>query len=162
MSESKPVICMGDTTTHGGTVMEGFQTYSVNGKLIAGLGHQVNCPQCKGSFPIVEGVGSFLAGGVPVALAGMKTACGAELIASQNVLLVGSYVKKEFFDEQVQALGENGPLTNYPFLIEIADGRRFCGYTFVNGSLPRISTDDDSEEYTVYWGDEALAKRDGV
>lgn len=44
MSESKPVICVGNTTTHGGTVMEGFQKYTVNDRPIAGLGHQVNCP----------------------------------------------------------------------------------------------------------------------
>lgn len=91
----------------------------------------------------------------------MKTACGAELIASQNVLSVGTYVKKNYYDEQVQALGENGSLSNYPFLIKTADGRKFSGYTFKDGYLPRIST-DNSEEYKVYWGDEALAKQDGV
>ncbi len=53
------------------------------GKPIAFIGHKVQCPLCKGAFPIIEGapVTSFYGKGV--ALAGMKTACGATLIATQ-------------------------------------------------------------------------------
>lgn len=42
----------------------------------------VACPLCKGVFPITEGSSSYDVDGVPVALNGMKTACGASLIAS--------------------------------------------------------------------------------
>jgi hypothetical protein len=53
------------------------------GKPIAYMGHKVQCPRCKGTFPIVEGALTTTFYGKGVALAGMKTACGAVLIASQ-------------------------------------------------------------------------------
>lgn len=54
-----------------------------HGKPIAYMGHKVACPQCKGTFPIVEGVLTTTFYGKGVAVAGMKTACGATLIATQ-------------------------------------------------------------------------------
>ena len=44
------------------------------------------CPQCKGNFPIIEGSPFMSANGRGAALERMKTACGAELIASQNLM----------------------------------------------------------------------------
>ncbi|MBC3502140.1 PAAR domain-containing protein [Pseudomonas sp. SWRI59] len=41
-------------------------------------------PMCKGAFPIIEGSDTYLVNGIPVALDGMKTACGASLIASAS------------------------------------------------------------------------------
>ncbi|MNT56431.1 hypothetical protein D3C72_1937300 [compost metagenome] len=43
------------------------------------------CPKCKGVFPIVEGSGHLRVDGTPVALEGMKTACGASLISSGSL-----------------------------------------------------------------------------
>lgn len=80
----KSVIRKGDTTTHGGTVIEGIEDYLVYDKPIACKTHRVLCPLCKGTFPIVEGVESVPIQGKPVAVEGMKTACGAKLIASQT------------------------------------------------------------------------------
>lgn len=80
----RPIIRVGDKTTHGGTVMEGFSSYSIDGRAAAGLGHKVDCPKCNGAFPIIEGAPSFAVGDSLVALEGMKTACGAALIASQG------------------------------------------------------------------------------
>lgn len=80
----KPVIRKGDTTTHGGTVIEGIEDYLVYGKPIACKTHMVLCPLCKGTFPIIEGVGSTSVHGKYPAVEGMKTACGAKLIASQT------------------------------------------------------------------------------
>jgi hypothetical protein len=54
-----------------------------HGKPISSIGHQTFCPQCKGNFPIVEGVLTTTFYGKGVALAGMKTARGAVLIATQ-------------------------------------------------------------------------------
>ncbi|HBN9879252.1 TPA: PAAR domain-containing protein [Pseudomonas aeruginosa] len=76
------IIRKGDKTDHGGTVLEGFAQTNLNGQPMAGVGHQVSCPKCKGVFPIAEGSGTLKVDGVPVALHGMKTACGASLIAS--------------------------------------------------------------------------------
>ncbi|BCQ62164.1 Zn-binding Pro-Ala-Ala-Arg (PAAR) domain-containing protein, incolved in TypeVI secretion [Pseudomonas sp. NFPP10] len=76
------IVRLGDSTTHGGTVIEAFGETDLNGKPVAGVGHLVMCPLCKGAFPIVQGSTLLDVGGVAVALDGMKTACGAKLIAS--------------------------------------------------------------------------------
>ncbi|NHR04487.1 PAAR domain-containing protein [Chromobacterium haemolyticum] len=79
----KPIIREGDTTSHGGTVLEAFPKFSVYGKNASGIGHQVYCPKCKGSFPIVAGAANYTFMGKNVAVEGMQTSCGAVLIASQ-------------------------------------------------------------------------------
>ena len=33
----RPIIRVGDKTTHGGTVMEGFSSYTIDGRAAAGL-----------------------------------------------------------------------------------------------------------------------------
>lgn len=78
----KDIIRLGDLTTHGGVVLQAFKQTDLNGKPIAGVGHNVSCPLCKGIFPIAEGSSTYTVDGIPVALDGMKTACGAGLIAS--------------------------------------------------------------------------------
>lgn len=78
----KDIIRLGDLTTHGGVVLQAFPLTDLNGKPIAGVGHNVSCPLCKGIFPIAEGSSAYTVDGIPVALDGMKTACGAALIAS--------------------------------------------------------------------------------
>lgn len=85
----KPVIRKGDSTTHGGTVIEGVDSYPVYGKAIACKGHMVVCPLCKGTFPIAEGVENVSIEGRNPAVDGMKTACGASLIASQTEYKIG-------------------------------------------------------------------------
>lgn len=77
------MIRLGDVTNHGGVVLEGFPFYLAEGKPVSGLGHKVACPLCKGVFPIVEGNSTHTMSGVPLAYAGMKTACGAALISTQ-------------------------------------------------------------------------------
>lgn len=78
------MIRQGDTTSHGGTVLEGFPVYLVEGRAVSALGHKVACPLCKGVFPIAQGNPTHLFNNVPLAYEGMKTACGASLIASQS------------------------------------------------------------------------------
>lgn len=77
------IIRLGDSTSHNGKVIEGSQVDICMGKPIAYIGHKVHCPKCRGDFPIVEGVPTTTFYGKGVALAGMKTSCGAILIASQ-------------------------------------------------------------------------------
>jgi uncharacterized Zn-binding protein involved in type VI secretion len=77
------IIRQGDRTSHGGVVLEGSMTDICHGKPISSIGHKVQCPLCKGVFPIVEGVMTATIFGKGVAVAGMKTACGASLIPSQ-------------------------------------------------------------------------------
>ncbi|CAQ82593.1 conserved hypothetical protein [Photorhabdus asymbiotica] len=83
---SKAVILLGDTTDHSGKVITAIDQYTYNGISIAGKGDQVECPQCKGVFPIIEGADSLQYQGKSIALEGMQTACGARLIARQHKL----------------------------------------------------------------------------
>ncbi|MFL6656657.1 MAG: PAAR domain-containing protein [Massilia sp.] len=77
------IIRIGDSTSHGGKVLEGSLTDICMGKPIAFIGHKVQCPMCRGAYPIIEGAPVTTIFGKGVALAGMKTSCGAVLIASQ-------------------------------------------------------------------------------
>lgn len=79
----KEIIRQGDPTSHGGKVIEGSLTDICFDKPIAYMGHQTYCPLCKGNFPIVEGAMTTSFYGNGVALAGMRTACGATLIPTQ-------------------------------------------------------------------------------
>ena len=81
---SRAIIREGDPTSHGGTVLEGFPTLGVYGKRVAGIGHRGYCPQCKRDFVIVEGAPNRLHMGRSVAVEGMRTSCGAVLIATQH------------------------------------------------------------------------------
>lgn len=84
----RALICKGDTTTHGGRVLEGSETVKIDDKPVAGVGHKVSCPQCKGVFPILPDLlGRHYAhriGDIDTAVDGMRTACGAVLIASSQ------------------------------------------------------------------------------
>lgn len=85
----KAIIRQGDRTSHGGTVLEGHQFLVVHGKPAAGVGHKVSCPKCSGSIVIVEGVVNATMMGVSIAVEGMKTSCGATLVASQTTDTIG-------------------------------------------------------------------------
>ncbi|MGY6258830.1 PAAR domain-containing protein [Paraburkholderia caledonica] len=85
---TRAIICEGDTTSHGGKVIEGSPTDKIDGRCIAGVGHQVSCPRCKGVFPILPDLLGrrypHRMNGRDTAVEGMRTACGAVLIASQS------------------------------------------------------------------------------
>ena len=79
----KRVIRLGDPTDHGGNVVSAAASTTLFGKQVACLGDAVSCPQQgHGNSTIVEGDGSWLVGGKPVALEGHKTSCGAVLIST--------------------------------------------------------------------------------
>ena len=78
------IIRLNDSTDHGGKVIECIANTNLNGKPMAGKRNMVFCPLCKGEFPIIEGSDTYRVNGIPVALDGMKTACGAILIASAS------------------------------------------------------------------------------
>ncbi|MCS3604097.1 putative Zn-binding protein involved in type VI secretion [Buttiauxella sp. BIGb0471] len=83
-----PIIMKGDKTSHGGTVIEGFDGITWQGLPVAGVGHMVTCPLCEGKFPIVAGTPQMTYCGVSVAVQDMKTACGAKLIPSQQLFCI--------------------------------------------------------------------------
>lgn len=81
---SRPLIVMGDKTSHGGTVISADLTFDIHGKNVARFGDMTVCPKCKGTFAItsapddlVDGAGNGYARHLD------KTACGATLISSQ-------------------------------------------------------------------------------
>ncbi|MCX4144811.1 MULTISPECIES: PAAR domain-containing protein [Paraburkholderia] len=69
-------------------------------------------------------------------------------------VLLGAY------DEQVEAR-RGARIEGYPYFIETEDGRVFSGRLESGCRLPRVYT-AVSDNYTVYWGDDALARQDGV
>lgn len=83
----KSVICLGDTTDHGGVVISALDNYNINGRPVATEEDSVSCPKCKGVFQIVSGSSLMTFQGKKIALEGMKTTCGATLIASQSLIV---------------------------------------------------------------------------
>ncbi|HIH2744864.1 TPA: PAAR domain-containing protein [Burkholderia lata] len=84
----RAIIREGDTTSHGGRVLAGTPTATIDGKAIAGVGHEVLCPLCKGVFVITPDLLGrrypHRVHGRDTAVEGMRTTCGAVLIASQS------------------------------------------------------------------------------
>ena len=80
--DNRRIIRLGDSTTHGGKVIQVASTTEVDGIRIARLGDTVSCPQCNGTHTIVEGEETCTDDDIPIALHGHKTSCGASLISS--------------------------------------------------------------------------------
>ena len=81
---SKPIVRLGDTTSHGGVVVSAAPTTIVEGKPAARVGDMTTCPiPGHGANPIVSGDSTCIVEGSPVARQGDMTACGAILIAGQ-------------------------------------------------------------------------------
>lgn len=83
------VIHIGAPTTTGGTVLQGNVGVSVEGNLVASVGHLASCPACIVGIGAIVGVGprkTVLPAG-PVALEGDYVACGCPPLS--NRVLVG-------------------------------------------------------------------------
>jgi len=82
---SKRLIVLGDSTSHGGTVIEASGNSFVGGIPYARVGDKVTCPiKGHGTTTIVSGDPTLVVDGKPAAREGDKTACGAVLVASQS------------------------------------------------------------------------------
>jgi uncharacterized Zn-binding protein involved in type VI secretion len=82
---AKAFIRLGDSTTHGGTVIEASSQTDSGNIRVSRIGDKVTCPlHSPGIFPIVTGDNSLIVDGSPVARNGDKIGCGAVLIASQQ------------------------------------------------------------------------------
>ncbi|MEN7431220.1 PAAR domain-containing protein [Chromobacterium sp. TRC.1.1.SA] len=149
----KAIIREGDSTSHGGTVVEAFATLTVYGKNAAGVGHQVSCPKCKGSFPIVQGAANYTFMGKNVAVEGMQTSCGAVLIASQGQATIdnapgaSASTGAAFGSSALAAAAATAALLfNDKFRLIDQDGKPYANtkYTIhVNGAVVEGVTDDD-------------------
>ena len=85
---SLKIITVGDKTDHGGTVISGSPVHDINGRAIARLGDEVDCPQyypggkAHGVNKIISAHSSLTVNGTPVAVHGCVTECGCKLIGS--------------------------------------------------------------------------------
>lgn len=167
----KAVIVLGDKTTHGGTVIQASLLATVNGKPIALRGDLVSCPQCKGVFPIVEGSSLGLFQGELVAVDTMKTACGASLIASQDLMWIedggqqersldtlnnsSHYMQKNKYQIRFHMTNDDGvPYANTKFTILFSDAE-LEGMTDENGFTPVFYSDKESEaEIKLHFGED--------
>lgn len=167
---SRPVIVVGDRTSHGGVVITGAPFSDVDGKAIARIGDKVTCPQ-KGHgsvTTIVTGDLTAIIDGNPVARHGDQTACGATLISSQILTYVdeGSSSGRgassapaaasaassladtdndvnHAYDLQFLVQGDKTgkPMANTPYKITLDNGREFTGKTDKNGLTKKVSAD---------------------
>ena len=81
---TRPIIRLGDTTTHGGVVVSAAPDTTVDGKAPARINDMTVCPiPGHGANPIVSGDSGTIVDGSPDARQGDMTGCGASLIASQ-------------------------------------------------------------------------------
>jgi uncharacterized Zn-binding protein involved in type VI secretion len=79
---SRPLILLGDKTTHGGNVIGCSPISKVAGVGIARVGDAVICP-LHGSTLITTGDATLVLQGQDAARLGDLTTCGASLLASQ-------------------------------------------------------------------------------
>ena len=86
---SKALITIGAMTSHGGQVIQGNVSSTINGIAIAGVGDKVTCPipGHGGVTTIITGDSGLIIQGRAVARHGDKTACGATLIANQTLTI---------------------------------------------------------------------------
>lgn len=175
------IIRKGDPTSHHGVVLEGSLMDICMGQPIAFIGHKVHCPKCKGDFPIVEGVLTTTFYGKGVAVAGMKTSCGAVLIATQftdtvewssgasgssraataakaaaTAAVAGAVSlpasEAKQFDEQFVLLNEEKRvLAEMPYTVKLPSGELVRGVTDLEGRTERYFT-DAAQPIEIYLG----------
>ena len=85
----KPVARVGDTGSHGGSIIDGSPSVRGNNRLIALVGSTYNCP-VHGKNPIVTGAPYILGNDVLVAHVGSKTACGAEITSGSPDVFINN------------------------------------------------------------------------
>lgn len=134
------IIRMGDPTSHGGRVIEGSMADICHGKPIAFMGHQTYCPQCKGNFPIIDGAPVTTFYGKGVALAGMKTACGAMLIATQLTDIV-----------EHASGGSAGASSGAARRAQPSDRSSAAGVAAAASSAPGKASNAAAEKYDLYF-----------
>lgn len=172
----RAIIRIGDPTSHGGTVLEGFSTLNVYGKNAAGIGHKGHCPKCKTTFTIIAGASNYTFMGKNVAVEGMLTSCGAVLIATQGQatvnntpggsvggaattnastpLTASATTVDLVFNEKYQLYDEEGqPLKNAEYTIIRADGSKEHGKSDGSGYTHMIDDHDQAEVIAIHIGD---------
>lgn len=164
------VIVLGDTTDHGGEVIEASGVTDTHGRRVARVGDKVLCPRKgHGVTEIVDGDPTFRVDGQAVAYHGCRTSCGAVLLASQAVTTVDpgrgvgipvltDMLSEAFaFDEQLAAVDDTSGrvIPGLAYFVRTRSGITYSGYTDPAGRVPRIATEAE-EDLTVWFGLAAL------
>jgi uncharacterized Zn-binding protein involved in type VI secretion len=76
-------VCLGDATTHGGTVKTASSTFTLDGRKVALLHDIVSCP-AHGDNRIVECGEGYGEGGRKWVVDRCRTQCGSEVIAKKT------------------------------------------------------------------------------
>ena len=175
-------VRVGDQAGCGGTVAEGLSTSTAYGRALAFRGARM---QCRKQDCVIVGHhatstmanrrekvhhGHLTSGGCPllstlndVAGVGVEKGMSAPTVVLQpgGSNWVAAAAGQPSYDEQAHLRGESGvPLAGLPYFIETSNGRTLSGRADRNGLLPRIDT-VEAEEYSVFWGDEALVRTSG-
>lgn len=79
--QGRDMARLGDTTDHGGKIIEAAPDLMHMGIPVALDGHLVECPKCGGTFPIIA-TGKRTHRGIRVGYLGDRTECGATLMHS--------------------------------------------------------------------------------
>ncbi|WP_039015354.1 PAAR domain-containing protein [Cupriavidus sp. IDO] len=181
---TRTYLIMGDKANNGATIIGGSPSSTYEGIPTAREGDPVYCPVCKqtGAIVCVGPRWPSSENGKEEALSGDICACGCNpppvFHASRPYTMTmtagdaaqwnrshassgGNSSAMSGYDEQVRVRTGDVLIEGYPYFIETSDGRTFSGHLDESGRLPRVST-ESSDNYVVYWGDEALAKQDEV
>lgn len=161
----KPVIVVGNMTTHGGVVQEGEPRWLVDGKSahLGGMTHY--CPKCKIISKAIPDPDSLNVFGRLLIVAGNKSTCGAEYLPQQHLVVVDTTSARvssinnssflpsiPYFDEQFILKTDEGELlTNTPYTIKMMDGSFVKGISDVEGKTKRIET-EKAENLEIYIG----------
>lgn len=154
-------IVLGDRTSHGGVVVSGDPTWTIDGKPIARVGDKVTCPRCKRDTTIVTSrFPTVIDLGKPVTYDQDKTDCGAVIYSRHNGHAgwgeaeggtessnssIENYVPKQaprFQEHFVLRNNETGePLAGVLYTIKTGDGKTFEGETDAQGRTHVVWTD---------------------
>lgn len=77
------IVRLGDTSSHGGTVISSAAKWQVEGALVARKGDLHSCP-IHGVTPIISGSAKYGCEGEPIARDGDLCGCGAVLISGAS------------------------------------------------------------------------------
>lgn len=166
-------ITKGCMTNHGGIILQGDDSWIVEGKgaHLEGMTHY--CPRCKVmSKAIASEIGFIQVNGRNIIVAGDTSTCGAKFIKNQDLAVrdrgfgtgvksnqtVDKILNKElFFDEQVST--HFNFAEGMPYFIETEIGKTYQGIVGSDGKLPRIETETEGA-YLLYLGEDAILKGD--
>lgn len=178
---------VGDKATNGAFITQGLDSVSCSNPppcvQISTVGMKTYCPVCKQEGHIAPrgprwpGTGP---NGRQWALSGDINLCDCNppptfhaernmtmsFTSEQAAALMGKGIANRAtvaasasgYAEQVRPVAARASLSGYPYYIETTLGDVYSGRIDSFGLLPRIPT-DGADQYTVYWGDEALARQ---